>query len=208
KMDRENTFLKVGGQTFHAPDATGNYPIDGIYKGRVVFAGFGITAPELHYDDFSGIDARGKIVLVFNHEPQEDEANSIFNGRGNTRYANARAKMMNAQRHGAVALLIAPDPNHKPGNERGPLDAAGRGGQNLRTPRPTQAIADEESIPVFNVNAKIAADLLGSTGKTPSAIQTAIDSGLKPQSAALGNAEAELHVVTAQRKRQISYNVA
>src|SRR5262249_55548194 len=129
-------------------------------------------------------------------------------GKGNTRYANARAKMMNAHRHGAVALLIAPDPNHKPGNERGPLDAAGRGGQNLRTPRPTQAIADEESIPVFNVNAKIAADLLGPTGKAPAVIQTAIDSTLKPQSATLGNAEAELHVVTAQRKRQISYNVA
>ncbi len=131
KMDRENTFmeLRLGGarQTFHAPDATASYPIDGVYKGRVVFAGFGITAPELHYDDYSGLDARGKIVLVFNHEPQEDDENSIFNGKGNTRYANARAKMMNAQRHGAVALLVAPDPNHKPGQQRGPLDAPQQG---------------------------------------------------------------------------------
>jgi len=101
KMDRENTFasLRIHGaeQVFHAPDATANYPNDGVYKGHVVFAGFGITAPELHYDDYAGIDARGKIVLVFNHEPQEDDENSIFNGKGNTRYANARAKMMIAQ---------------------------------------------------------------------------------------------------------------
>jgi hypothetical protein len=212
KMDRENTYLKIRGhgteQTLHAPDATGNYPQDGVYKGRVVFAGFGITAPEYKYDDYAGIDARGKIVLVFNHEPQEDDADSIFNGKGNTRYANPRSKMFNAQRHGAVALLIAPDPNHKPGNERGPLDAGGRGGNNLRTPRPTQAIAEEESIPVFNVSAKVAADLLSATGKKPSELQSAIDSSLKPQSATLGDAEAELHVATAQRRRQISYNVA
>ncbi|HWZ30145.1 MAG TPA: M28 family peptidase [Bryobacteraceae bacterium] len=212
KMDRENTFLKLrmhgAEQTFHAPDATGNYPNDGVYKGRVVFAGFGITAPELRYDDYAGIDARGKIVLVFNHEPQEDDASSIFNGKGNTRYANARAKMMIAQRHGAVALLIAPDPNHKAGNQRGPLDAGGRGGQNLRTPRPTQAIAEEDSIPVFNVSAGAAETLLAATGKKPSELQTAIDSTLKPQSAALGDAEAELHIATAQRKRQLSYNVA
>ena len=212
KMDRESTSLKIrihgADQTLHAPDVTGNYPNDGLYKGAVVFAGFGITAPELHYDDYAGIDARGKIVLVFNHEPQEDDANSIFNGKGNTRYANSRAKMMIAQRHGAVALLVAPDPNHKAGNQRGALDAQGRGGISLRTPRPTQAIAEEASIPVFNVSAKVAETLLAATGKKPGELQSAIDSTLKPQSAALGDAEAELHVATAQRKRQLSYNVA
>lgn len=212
KMDREQTFLKVRvhgtEETFHAPEATGNYPNDGVYRGHVVFAGFGITAPELHYDDYSTIDARGKIVLVFNHEPQEDDETSIFNGKGNTRYANARAKMMIAWQHGAVALLIAPDPNHKPGHERGPLDAANTTGASLRTPRPIQAIADEDSIPVFNVSAKIAEQLLGATGKTPSELQNSIDSTLKPASALLGEDEAELHVTTALRKRAISYNVA
>lgn len=212
KMDRAQTMLKLhvngAAETFHPPDANGSYPNDGVYKGKVVFAGFGITAPELHYDDYSGIDARGKVVLVFNHEPQEDDENSIFNGKGNTRYANARAKMMIAQRHGAVALLIAPDPNHKAENRRGPLDAGGRGGQNLRTPRPIQAIAGEASIPVFNVSKKVADELLAVTGKSASALQTSIDSTLQPVSAALGDAEAELDVVTSSRKRALSYNVA
>jgi hypothetical protein len=212
KMDREQTVLKlrINGvdQSFHAPDATGNHPNDGDFKGPVVFAGFGISAPELHYDDYAGVDVHGKIVLVFNHEPQEDDANSIFNGKGNTRYANARAKMMIAQRHGAVALLIAPDPNHNPGQVRGALDeAVRRGAQSQRTPRPTQAIDGEDSIPVFNVRADVATALLAATGKTPSEIQTAIDTTLKPQSRALGGAEAELHVVTAAKKRALSYNV-
>jgi hypothetical protein len=212
KMDRERTFLSIrvkgAPQTFHAPDATGNYPNDGVYKGRVVFAGFGITAPELHYDDYAAIDAKGKVVLVFNHEPQEDDENSIFNGKGNTRYANARAKMMNARLHGAVALLVAPDPNHRAEQRRGALDSPQQGrGATVRTPRPTQAIDGEDSIPVFNVSARVADQLLAATGKKPSELQTAIDATLKPVSTPLGDAEAELHVATSQSKHQPSYNV-
>ena len=209
KMDREQTSLTVrtpgATQAFHAPDAIVNYPNDGVYKGAVVFAGFGITAPELHYDDYASLDARGKIVIVFNHEPQEDDANSIFNGKGNTRYANPRAKMLNARRHGAVAVLIAPDPNHRPGHERGGLDAAA---QPLRTPRPTQAIAEEDSIPVFTITAKVADQLFSAAGKKSSELQSAIDGTLKPQSMGLGDAEAELRVVTSGRKRALAYNVA
>jgi hypothetical protein len=196
--------LKIGGktETLHAPDATGNYPNDGAYSGAVVFAGFGITAPELDYDDYAGLDARGKVVLVFNHEPQEDDAKSIFNGKGNTRYANARAKMMSAARHGAIAVLVMPDPNHPKGMVRGPLDSPQARQQAPRTPRPIQAIADEPSIPVFNISAKIGEELL----KNPSEIQSAIDATLKPASTSLG-AEATLHIVNSLRKRQLSYNV-
>jgi hypothetical protein len=194
--------LKINGKT-ETLQATGNYPNDGNYSGKLVFAGFGITAPELDYDDYTGIDARGKVVLVFNHEPQEDDAKSIFNGKGNTRYANARAKMFNAARHGAVAVLVMPDPNHPKGMVRGPLDSPQARQQAPRTPRPIQAIADEQSIPVFNISAQIAEQLL----KNPSEIQSRIDATLKPQSIALGDNEATLHVVNALRKRQLSYNV-
>jgi Peptidase family M28/PA domain len=212
RPDREQTVLKIrvhgAEQTLHAPDVTGNYPNDGVYRGSVVFAGFGITAPELHYDDYAGIDARGKVVLVFTHEPQENDEKSIFNGKGNTRYANARAKMMIARRHGAVALLIAPDPNHLPGQERGPLDDPQNARNAVpRTARPTQAVADEDSIPVFNVPARVAEELLAVTGKSPSELQSVIDSKLIPVSAALGDNDAELRVVSTMRKRQLSYNV-
>jgi hypothetical protein len=195
--------LKIAGKTETNP-ATGNYPNDGVYSGQVVFAGFGITAPELDYDDYSTIDAHGKIVLVFNHEPQEDDAKSIFNGKGNTRYANARAKMMNAAHHGAVAMLVMPDPNHPKGMVRGPLDNPQQARQQApRTPRPIQAIADEESIPVFNIRADLGEKLL----KNPSQLQSSIDTTLKPASFALTDTTAALHVVNSLRKRQLSYNV-
>src|SRR5438874_7869442 len=38
--------------------------------GRLVFAGYGITAPEYRYDDYAGLNVSGKIVLVLGHEPQ------------------------------------------------------------------------------------------------------------------------------------------
>src|ERR1700680_3322085 len=41
------------------------------FTGSLVFAGYGITAPEYHYDDYAGIDVRGKIVVALSHEPQE-----------------------------------------------------------------------------------------------------------------------------------------
>ena len=204
RADRQlsSLVLKANGKS-ETLQATGNYPNDGNYSGKVVFAGFGITAPELDYDDYASIDARGKVVLVFNHEPQEDDAKSIFNGKGNTRYANARAKMFIAARHGAVAMLVMPDPNHPKNMVRGPLDSPTQARQQApRTPRPIQAIADEASIPVFNINAAAGAELL----KNASEIQSSIDATLKPASQPL-DAEATLHVVNALRKRQLSYNV-
>ncbi len=85
---------------------------------------------------------------------------------------------------------------------RGPLDNPQARQQAPRTPRPIQAIADEASIPVFNITAKIGEELL----KNPSEVQSNIDATLKPASIPLG-AEATLHVVNSLRKRQLSYNV-
>src|SRR5207247_11201167 len=73
--DREKTSLvvQIGAklEAYRAPDATANYSNETVAAGPVVFAGYGITAPELGYDDYAGIDAKGKIVLILNHEPQE-----------------------------------------------------------------------------------------------------------------------------------------
>ena len=47
--------------------------------GRV--RGYGITAPEYNYDDYSGMDVKGKMVLVLRHEPQEFDDKSVFEGK-------------------------------------------------------------------------------------------------------------------------------
>jgi Peptidase family M28/PA domain len=209
RPDREltNLVLKHAGkqETYRGPDATASFPNDVTISGRVVFAGYGITAPELHYDDYAGIDVKGRVVLVFNHEPQEEDPHSIFNGLGNTRYANPRAKMNNAAQHGAVAILIAPDPNHPPNKVR-QTNSVQTPGQRPAI-RPTQAVADEGAIPVFNISAKVAETMLTATHQSPGALQTSIDKTLKPLSTPLEDTEVELHAATSMRRRGTSANV-
>ena len=146
------------------PDAFGSFPSDVDITAPVIFAGFGITAPELKYDDYQGIDAHGKIVLIFDHEPQEDNAASIFNGTGNTRYATARVKVLNAQAHGAVAVLIVAEPNRK--HLSNMQRAARIGGSVTRaTPIPVQALADDSlHTPAATVSDEVAKDLFAKAG--------------------------------------------
>lgn len=173
----------------------------------MIFAGYGITAPELHYDDYAGVDARGKIVLVFDHEPQENDPASIFNGTGNTRYATSRVKLLNAQKHGAVALLMVAEPNRKhPSNQE--RIARISSGQPRRSRLPLQAIeGDELHIPLITLSDKVAASLFTASGQTPSALQTAIDKDLRTHSLALPGTTVAAHLVNTERRRANSANV-
>src|SRR5437016_709136 len=79
-LGKNNQFhFTEGGRTtsLHSPAdfVPINFSSAGKLAGHVVFAGYGITAPEYHYDDYAGVDAKGKIVLVLRHEPQENDAN-------------------------------------------------------------------------------------------------------------------------------------
>src|ERR1039458_9810585 len=74
-----------------------NFSETGKLTGEVVFAGYGITAPEYHYDDYAGIDVKGKLVLVLRHEPQESDADSIFEGKTLTQHAQFASKASNAR---------------------------------------------------------------------------------------------------------------
>lgn len=62
----------------------------GRVQGPLVFAGYGISAPDLGYDDFAGLDAEDKILLVIRREPQQADANSKFDGRNLTPHSFVR----------------------------------------------------------------------------------------------------------------------
>src|ERR1700681_2346073 len=81
----------------------------GKVSGEVVFAGYGITAPEYNYDDYAGLDAKDKIVLVLRHEPQEFDDKSVFEGKVYTAHSQIFSKAANAKMHGAKALLMVND---------------------------------------------------------------------------------------------------
>jgi hypothetical protein len=79
----------------------------------LVFAGYGISAPELEYDDYADIDATGKIAVVLRHEPQEMDAESKFSGAAFTSHASFVNKAINARLHGALGIIFISDPLHE-----------------------------------------------------------------------------------------------
>jgi hypothetical protein len=188
------------------PDVYTEFHDDITVTGQVVFAGFGITAPDLHYDDYKNIDVRGKIVLIFEHEPQELNATSIFNGKANTPYAINRVKALNAEAHGAIAVIIAPEPNRQhPSN----LERFMRiGGSVTRaTPVPSQALANDTlHIPIAIISDAIANKIAGKT-LSLSKLQTKIDGDLKPRSQSIPDTKITLHDQNLSRITGTSYNV-
>ena len=80
---------------------------DGI---PLMFAGYGISAPALSYDDFKGVDVRGKALVVFTHEPQEADARSVFDGTSLMPGAAVATKAREAMARGAAMLIVVDDP--------------------------------------------------------------------------------------------------
>lgn len=167
---------------------------------EVVFAGYGITAPEFGYDDYADVDVRGKAVLVFDHEPQEDDPGSPFHGTGLTLHANTWTKTWNAQQHGAAALLVVTEPVNSHRSAPRPPDRANA---------PPQALAVSElRIPRLTLPTAAASALLQHSGRTPAEWQHAIDGPLRPASRALDGVTVSLRAVNAASRAQPSWNVA
>ncbi|MBI3668262.1 MAG: M20/M25/M40 family metallo-hydrolase [Acidobacteria bacterium] len=87
-----------------------NFSDSGEARVPAVFAGYGITAPEYHYDDYAKLDVKDKAVIVLRHEPQEDDPKSVFEGREPTQHAQIVNKAINARNHGAKVMILVNDP--------------------------------------------------------------------------------------------------
>jgi hypothetical protein len=119
----------IGSLTLNLPQTDGsiirknyNYP-DEYYPGmnsgsgeitaEVVFVGYGVSAPELNYDDYKGIDVKGKIVLVNRDVPYTDPRNPEY--KKWVGYCYHQYKLENAVKHGAAGFLyidgIGANPN-------------------------------------------------------------------------------------------------
>jgi Zn-dependent M28 family amino/carboxypeptidase len=71
----------------------------------VVFVGYGINAPEYDWNDYKGVDVRGKVVLIIVNEPPSDR-DAFFKGKALTYYGRWTYKFEEAARQGAVGALI------------------------------------------------------------------------------------------------------
>ncbi len=144
--------------------------------GPVVFAGYGINAPEFSYNDFSGIDLKGKVAIVFAREPQANDPGSKFMGTWDTYHAFNWDKIEELRKQGVAGLLIVPDrvPRVvKPIPATSPRPVGG----------PSYALAGQMwDIPVFSISRAVADQLLSPTGRTTDALQSEIDRTTHPDS--------------------------
>jgi hypothetical protein len=134
------------------------------FEGPVVFAGYGISAPELHYDDYQGIDARDKIVVVLRHQPQEMDSTSAFNSTPHASFVN---KAINAKQHGARGIVFITGLNHQ--DEEVGKATSGIGGDDL-------------GISAIHLRREPILKLLADAGEDLATIQKKIDSDLHPRS--------------------------
>ena len=81
----------------HTPTAEIDAPI--------VFVGYGVTAPEFGWDDYAGVDVRGKVVMLIVGDPPSDDP-KFFGGKALTYYGRWTYKYEQAARMGAIGALI------------------------------------------------------------------------------------------------------
>ncbi len=82
-------------------------PSTSIANAEVVYAGYGIVAPEYGWDDYAGLDVRGKLVLALVNDPgYATQDPKLFTGNAMTYYGRWDYKFAEAVRHGAAGLLV------------------------------------------------------------------------------------------------------
>ncbi|MGH9629698.1 MAG: M28 family peptidase [Bryobacteraceae bacterium] len=145
-----------------------NFTATGQAEGPVVFAGYGITAKEYGYDDYAGLDVKDKIVLVLRHEPQEYDADSLFEGRVYTEHSQLFSKAFNAKIHGARAILLVNDAASHSSNSMEKFIS----GVSPASP----------GIPFLQLKSEIVEKWFDASGRDFRAVQEDIDEDLQPQS--------------------------
>src|SRR5271165_6689433 len=81
-----------------------SFSSSGAFAGSVVFVGYGTSADEFQYDDYSGVDVKDKIVVMLRYEPEIFGEKSGHQGL--TQHSQLITKAINARNHGATAVIF------------------------------------------------------------------------------------------------------
>jgi hypothetical protein len=153
----------------------------GEVTAEVVYVGYGITAPELGYDDYQGVDVKGKIVLMDPEVPVQPDANPDLFKKWRP-YSFHQYKLDNAVTHGAKGMIYNYGPLGNPNNSY------------------------KEGFIYHHVGRAVVNDVFAGTGKTYNDIVARIRRELKPQSFATGKTMT-IKNVTEHHPEGIGYNV-
>jgi len=184
KLRGKNHFTIQNGETKTALKLNQEYvpfsfSSSGTATASLLFVGYGATAEEFGYDDYAGLDAKGKIVVVLRYEPSGFAAKS--GNQGLTTHAQLISKAINARNHGATGMILV---NGKLGD--GEEDLLTRFG----------SVGGPENVGLLFVQVKNAGadEWFRTAGKSLKDIQEQINSSSKPASFAFPDT---FHVILA-----------
>jgi len=190
--DRTRSVRLALGSTYYplstVPNESRDSPSAQMDKLPLVFAGFGLSAPQANYDDYAGLDVSGKAVIIFSHEPQESDPNSPLNGNRPMPESTLYRKAEIAHNRGARVLLAVSDPSHA--TDQGLFHAFD-----------VLPDADEAGMPVLRVRRNEMQPLLDAWGLDALAIQISRD--LRPRSRPLNAASVDYTEFLAHDRRPV-----
>jgi hypothetical protein len=163
-----------------------SFSMSGKVSGPVVFAGYGITAPQQGYDDYFHLDVKDKVVLVLRYEPPKLTQNGI-----RTEHSHLINKAINARNHGAKAIIIV----------NGKLEPKE---EDVLTRFGAQAGPEDAGILMVQAKNAVADLLLQPSGSVLTALQQKIDDTGSPQSASLKDATVALEIDLERTRTQVS----
>ncbi|MCS6804557.1 MAG: M28 family peptidase [Acidobacteriota bacterium] len=144
-------------------------------EGEVVFAGYGISATDLGYDDYAGIEVAGRIVMVLRHSPEGDHPHSRFE-----RHASLRAKALMARQRGARAIIFIADDEDFKNNKLAQLEF--------------DYSFSDAGIVAVGVSRQLAREWIASSGANLDELQNQINQQQKPSSRVLTGVTASVQV--------------
>lgn len=143
----------------------------GEVSAPLVFVGYGLTQTEPAYDDYAGVDVKGKVVILLRRVPRDNNREVLPRFNRPDALSALTAKVANAEIHGAAGVLVVTDAASAEKNDDALITFA------------SQARVNEWGrVPVLHVKRALVNQILAGQGTDLAAIERQIDRDFKPQS--------------------------
>jgi hypothetical protein len=191
------TNLSINGKTLNLKEDYNplSFSAEKVFDAPAVFVGYGITSKEHAYDDYAGLDLKGKVAVAWRFEPVGKDGKSKFAKDGWSDLAPLGEKAKNAAEHGAVALVLVNPPLFK--------------GMDTLLPFAREFMGATAAIPVIHVTRSVGDGLIQQgAGVEPKTLEEQIDEKPSPKSQALKDSKISGKVAVKRTIRQLRNVIA
>jgi hypothetical protein len=190
--------LRCGSGFLVKPIAPGNLRV----SGELVFAGYGIEAPEFGYNDYASLDVKDKIIVLLDGEPATEDYR-IFRGRSSSYHSDWRRKLSLAKTKGAAAVIVV---SSKP-SQRGDLfSRMKRREKSRKLPFVIINEAGKIDFTLIVLSNEARDKVFNKAGRSALSIQQEIDKSCKPVTFSFGTS-ADINIEYTLARAFTEYNI-